>query len=415
VEGAASSPPVRDGGQKKSSSRGPPLPFARKSKPREESRASETSAASPGRVAHGDGSSLSRTVTLEPMARDSGDTSSSEASFRGRSRDSSASSSRAAGTKSGAEDSSSDEEDDSGSEEEDSNSEADQQRLEKAQKKVSVKLAGLIKARKEMKDAAKEIEQELQAQMVKKKEKYELKKVAVERVEEEAANRRAAEAAAAEEAEVSKRELEADRQREQQREQREEEQREQREEERRRERETRKRSEDDRGTRKRSEDDRVARKRPEAGRVETGERETSWEGRHVRDRRVQDRLGKREEERPGRSSGPEGAGLEPDYTIPRKGRPWKKTTTHSRSLPQSYEGYTIALPRSEKEKLVFQQLLDRRMLFRAPGAGPDRCRELHFRFRAGEPILGSERADRRRSRSPGGQEAARKRRRNLKH
>ena len=39
VERAASSPPVRDGGQKKSSSRGPPLPFARKSRPREESRA----------------------------------------------------------------------------------------------------------------------------------------------------------------------------------------------------------------------------------------------------------------------------------------------------------------------------------------------------------------------------------------
>jgi hypothetical protein len=46
VEGAASSPPVRDGGRKKSSSRGPPLPFTKKSKPREESRASETSAAS---------------------------------------------------------------------------------------------------------------------------------------------------------------------------------------------------------------------------------------------------------------------------------------------------------------------------------------------------------------------------------
>jgi hypothetical protein len=135
----------------------------------------------------------------------------------------------------------------------------------------------------------------------------------------------------------------------------------------------------------------------------------------VRDRRVQDRLGKRKEEKPGRPSGPEEAGLEPDYTIPRKGRPWKKTTTHSRSLPLSYEGYTIALPKSEREKLVFQQLLDRKMLFRAPGAGPDRCREPHFQVRAGEPILGSERIDRRRNRSPEGQEAARKRHRNLKN
>jgi hypothetical protein len=158
----------------------------------------------------------------------------------------------------------------------------------------------------------------------------------------------------------------------------------------------------------------VARKRPEAGRAEARERETSWEGRHMRDRRVQDRLGKREEEKPGRPSGPEEAGLEPDYTIPRKGRPWKKTTTHSRSLPPSYEGYTIALPRSEKEKLVFQQLLNRKMLFRAPEAGLDRCREPHFRFKAGEPVLGGERTDRRWTLSPEGQEAARKRHRNLK-
>ncbi len=130
----------------------------------------------------------------------------------------------------------------------------------------------------------------------------------------------------------------------------------------------------------------------------------------MRDRRVQDRLGKRKEEKPGRPSGPEEAGLEPDYTIPRKGRPWKKTTTHSRSLPLSYEGYTIALPRSEREKLVFQQLLDRKMLFRAQGAGPDRCREPHFRFSES-----SERIDRKRTRSPEVQEAARKRHRNLKN
>jgi hypothetical protein len=172
--------------------------------------------------------------------------------------------------------------------------------------------------------------------------------------------------------------------------------------------------------RKRSEEDWEARKRPEAGRAEAGrvearEREASWKGRHVRDRRVQDRLGEKKEEKLGQPSGPEEAGLEPNYTIPRKGRPWKTTTTPSRSLPLSYEGYTIALPRSEKEKLVFQQLLNRRMLFRAPEAGPDRCREPHFRFKSREPVLDSGRTDRRRTRSPEGQEAARKRHRNLKN
>ena len=128
---------------------------------------------------------------------------------------------------------------------------------------------------------------------------------------------------------------------------------------------------------------------------------------------MQERLGKRKEERPGRSSGPEGAGLEPGYTIPRKSRPWKTTASHSRSLPSSYKDYAIALPRGEEERLVFQQLLDKKMLFRDPGTGPDRCKQPHFRFRAGEPILGSERADRRRSRSPEKQEAARKTYRNL--
>jgi hypothetical protein len=178
--------------------------------------------------------------------------------------------------------------------------------------------------------------------------------------------------------------------------------------------EARKRPEEDREARKRPEDDREARKRPEAGRAEAREREASWEGRHVRDRRVQDRLGARNEERLGRPSGPEEAGLGPDYTIPRKGRPWKTTTTPSRSLPLTYEGYTIAIPRSQKEKLVFQQLLNRKMLFRAPEAGPDRCREPHFRFKSGEPTLDSEKTDRRRNRSPEGQEAARKRHRNHK-
>jgi hypothetical protein len=66
----------------------------------------------------------------------------------------------------------------------------------------------------------------------------------------------------------------------------------------------------------------------------------------VRDRRVQDRLGARKEERLGRPSGPEEAGLRPDYTIPRKDRSWKTTATPSRSLPLTYGGYTIAIPRS---------------------------------------------------------------------
>jgi hypothetical protein len=38
-----------------------------------------------------------------------------------------------------------------------------------------------------------------------------------------------------------------------------------------------------------------ARKRPEAGGVEAEEAEAGWEGRHVRERVVQDRLGRRQE------------------------------------------------------------------------------------------------------------------------
>jgi hypothetical protein len=303
-----------------------------------------------------------------------------------------------------------------------------------------------------MKEAARQVQQEITRQLVSKEKKEELRKIAAARVEEQAAKKRAAEAAAAKEVEARERELEADRQRVEQEEQREKERRrEQRDEEERREqrearrrleddrrarkrseddRKARRRSEEDRETRKRSEDDRKARKRsedfrgteerPEAGRAEAEraedrQEEASWEGRHVRDRRIQERLGKRKEERPGRSSGPEGAGLEPGYTIPRRNQPWKTTASPSRSLPSSYKDYAIALPRGEEERLVFQQLLDKKMLFRDPGTGPDRCKQPHFRFKAGEPILGSERADRRRSRSPEKQEAARKRHRNLKN
>jgi hypothetical protein len=200
VEGAASSTPVRDGGRKKSGSREPPLVYAKKSKAREESHTSEVSVDSPGKVAHGDGSSRSRAVTLEPMARDSGDSSSSEASSRGGSRDSSANSSCAAGPRTGAEGSSSSEDDDSGSQEEDSNSESDRRKLEEAENEVSIRLAELIEARKQMKEAAEQVELEIQTQMVKKKKKDQLKKVAAARAEKEAADKRAAEAAAAKEA-----------------------------------------------------------------------------------------------------------------------------------------------------------------------------------------------------------------------
>ncbi len=249
----------------------------------------------------------------------------------------------------------------------------------------------------------------------------------------EQADKVAAEAEAAKKAEADRKKLEADRQRDRQGE-------EQKEEKRRRERaEARKRPEEDRvEARKRPEEDRVearkrpegewaearrrpeedrteARKRPEAGRAEARERGASWEGRHVRERKVQDRLGSRKEERQGRLSGPEEAGLRPDYTIPRRDRSWKTTEIPSKILPLSYEGYVIAIRRSPKEKLAFQQLLNKKMLFRAPETGPgDRCREPHFRFKSGESTLDSERTDRRRNRSPEGQEAARKRHRNHK-
>ena len=134
----------------------------------------------------------------------------------------------------------------------------------------------------------------------------------------------------------------------------------------------------------------------------------------MRDRRMQERLGRRSEERPGPSSGPEGAGLEPGYSIPRRSHPQKTTASPSRSLPSSYRDYAIALPRGEEERQVFQQLLDKKMLFRDPGTGPEGYKQPCFRFRAGEPIRSSEGADRRRSRSPERQETARKRHRNLK-
>jgi hypothetical protein len=179
--------------------------------------------------------------------------------------------------------------------------------------------------------------------------------------------------------------------------------------------EARKRPEGERAeARRRPEEDQAeARKRPEAGRVEARERGAGWEDRHVRERVVQDRLGSRQEERQGQLSGPEETGLRPDYLIPRRDRSWK-TTGASRDLPTSYDGYVIAVPKSPRERAAFQHLLNKKMLFRAPETGPDRCREPHFRFKSGESTPDSERTDRRRNRSPEGQEAARKRHRNFK-
>jgi len=120
------------------------------------------------------------------MAKDSGDSSSGEASFRGRSRGSSASSSRAAGTGSGAGGSSADEEDDSGSEEEDSKREEERRKLEAVEKKAADSLRGLIEARDEMKKAARQVQREIKKQLVSKEKKEELRKIAAARVVEQA-------------------------------------------------------------------------------------------------------------------------------------------------------------------------------------------------------------------------------------
>jgi hypothetical protein len=116
---------------------------------------------------------------------------------------------------------------------------------------------------------------------------------------------------------------------------------------------------------RRSEEDRAeAEKRPEAGRAEARERGASWEGRHVRERMVQDRLGRRQEEGQGRLSDPEGTGLRPGYIIPRRDRSWRTMGT-PRDLPTSYEGYVIAVPRNLREETAFQHLVYKKMLFRA--------------------------------------------------
>jgi hypothetical protein len=409
-------------------------------------------------------------------AKSSDSSSGSEAGFRGRSRDSSASGSRAVDTRSGARDSSAGSSravdtgagagDSSADDEDDSGAEEKLQKLTAVQRVAADSLIGLVQAREQLKKAADDVQQEVARQLVSEEKRKELKKMAEARVKKQAAKKQAAEAAAAKE-EEAKRKLEADRLRVEQEEQREEERRREQEEKRRREqeekrrreqeeerrreredkrkrreqedekkgreqketkrrleesREARKRSEDrearkrseDREARRRSEDFRRTEGRAEAGRAEDEKKEAGLGGRCVRDRRMQERLGRRSEERPGPSSGPEGAGLEPGYSIPRRSQPQKTTASPSRSLPSSYKDYAIALPRGEEERQVFQQLLDKKMLFRDPGTGPEGYKQPCFRFRAGEPIRGGEGADRRRSRSPERQETARKRHRNHK-
>jgi len=150
--------------------------------------------------------------------------------------------------------------------------------------------------------------------------------------------------------------------------------------------------------------------RPEAGEAEDEEAEAGWEGRHVRERVVQDRLGRRQEGGQGRVPGQEGPGLRPGYRIPRRDRSWR-TAEAPGGLPLSYEGYIITAPRSLAENTAFQHLMRKGMLFRAPETGPDKYHRPHFRFASGEPTPDSERADRRRGRSTGWQEAAKKRHR----
>ena len=153
-----------------------------------------------------------------------------------------------------------------------------------------------------------------------------------------------------------------------------------------------------------------ARKWPEARWAEAGEAEAGGQGRNVRERVAQDRLGCRQEGGRGYQAGQEGLGLRPEYRIPRVDRPWR-TEGASGGVPLSYEGYIITAPRSLAEETALQNLMKRGMLFRAPEEGPERYRGPHFRFTSGEATPESERAARRRGRSPGWQETAKKRHR----
>ena len=153
-----------------------------------------------------------------------------------------------------------------------------------------------------------------------------------------------------------------------------------------------------------------ARRRPEVRWPEAGEAEAGGQRRNVREQVVQDRLGRRQEAGRGYQAGQEGPGLRQEYRIPRVDRPWRREGA-PRGASLSYEGYIITAPRSLAEETALQNLIGRGMLFRAPERGPERYRGPHFRFTSGETTPESERADRRRGRSPGWQETARKRHR----
>ncbi len=88
----------------------------------------------------------------------------------------------------------------------------------------------------------------------------------------------------------------------------------------------------------------------------------------MRERVVQDRLGRRQEEGQRRPSDPEEIGLRPDYKIPRRDRPWR-TAEAPRDQPTSYEGYVIVAPRSLREETAFQHLVYKGMLFLGSGDG----------------------------------------------
>ena len=115
--------------------------------------------------------------------------------------------------------------------------------------------------------------------------------------------------------------------------------------------------------------------------------------------------GSRQEGGPSLAPGQEEPRLRPGYRIPRRGQSWR-TAEATGGLPLSYEGYIVTAPRDLGESRVFQDLVKRGMLFRAPQEGPGEYRGPHFRFTPGRAA-----PDRRRGRSPGWQEAAKKRHR----
>jgi hypothetical protein len=138
-----------------------------------------------------------------------------------------------------------------------------------------------------------------------------------------------------------------------------------------------------------------ARRRPEAGRAKARRREADSEQRRVRYQMVQDRLGPKPVEEQGQTPDQK-TRMRPHYVIPRRDVPEGPTRRPPpRTLPSSYSGYVLAIPRNDNERAAFQHLMNKRMIFPALETGPERCQEPHFRFQAGQPRLDSDRADRR--------------------